>query len=115
ETNPDDPRSQREQVGDDGMKGAMYGIKNLQRIVPNLEEWTKVPNKDYTSLRNMYNQLTNQFSLYLSHVSKYVGGVMETPKMVEESGPVYETVAKAKQKEAVEFLNKNLFATPTWL
>lgn len=115
ETNPDDPRSQREQVGDDGMKGAMYGIKNLQRIVPNLEDWTKVPNKDYTSLRNMYNQLTNQFSLYLSHVSKYVGGVMETPKMVEESGPVYETVAKAKQKEAVEFLNKNLFATPTWL
>lgn len=115
ETNPDDPRSQREQVGDDGMKGAMYGIKNLQRIVPNLEEWTKVPNKDYTSLRNMYNQLTNQFSLYLSHVSKYVGGVMETPKMVEESGAVYETVAKAKQKEAVEFLNKNLFATPTWL
>lgn len=115
ETNPDDPRSQREQVGDDGMKGAMYGIKNLQRIVPNLEEWTKVPNKDYTSLRNMYNQLTNQFSLYLSHVSKYVGGVMETPKMVEESGPVYETVAKAKQKEAVDFLNKNLFATPNWL
>ncbi len=115
ETNPDDPRSQREQVGDDGMKGAMYGIKNLQRIVPNLEEWTKVPNKDYTSLRNMYNQLTNQFSLYLSHVSKYVGGVMETPKMVEEIGPVYETVAKAKQKEAVDFLNKNLFATPNWL
>ena len=115
ETNPDDPRSQREQVGDDGMKGAMYGIKNLQRIVPNLEEWTKVPNKDYTSLRNMYNQLTNQFSLYLSHVSKYVGGVMETPKMVEQSGPVYETVEKAKQKEAVEFLNKNLFTTPKWL
>ncbi len=54
ETNPDDPRSQREQVGDDGMKGAMYGIKNLQRIVPNLEEWTKMPNKDYSSLRDMY-------------------------------------------------------------
>lgn len=115
ETNPDDPRSQREQVGDDGMKGAMYGIKNLQRIVPNLEEWTRVPNRDFTSLRTMYNQLTNQFSLYMSHVAKYVGGVMETPKMVEQNGPVYETVAKPKQKEAVEFLNKQLFATPTWL
>jgi hypothetical protein len=115
ETNPDDPRSQREQVGDDGMKGAMYGIKNLQRIVPNLEEWTKVPNKDFTNLRNMYNQVTNQFSMYMGHVAKYVGGIMETPKMVEENGAVYQRVSKAKQKEAVEFLNKNLFATPAWL
>lgn len=115
ETNPDDPRSQREQVGDDGMKGAMYGIKNLQRIVPNLEEWTKEPNKDFSSLREMYNQLTGQFTMYMSHAAKYVGGIMETPKMVEESGPVYETVSKAKQKEAVDFLNKQLFTTPSWL
>ncbi len=115
ETNNDDPRSQREQVGDDGMKGAMYGIKNLQRIVPNLEEWTKEPNKDYTNLRDMYNQLTGQFTMYMGHVAKYVGGIMETPKMVEEQGPVYENVPKAKQREAVEFLNRQLFATPTWL
>jgi Met-zincin/Domain of unknown function (DUF5117)/Domain of unknown function (DUF5118) len=115
ESNPDDPRSQREQVGDDGMKGAMYGIKNLQRIVPNLEEWTKKPNEDYSSLRDMYNQVTGQFTMYMGHAAKYVGGIMETPKMVEEKGPVYEIVPKAKQKEAVEFLNKQLFATPSWL
>ena len=115
ETNPDDPRSQREQVGDDGMKGAMYGIKNLQRIVPNLEDWTKMANKDYSNLRSMYNQVTNQFSMYMSHVSKYIGGIMETPKMVEENGPVYQIVPKAKQRDAVEFLNKQLFATPSWL
>lgn len=115
ETNPDDPRSQREQVGDDGVKGAMYGIKNLQRIVPNLEEWTRVPNRDFSSLRSMYSQVTNQFSMYMGHVAKYVGGIMETPKMVEESGPVYEIVPKAKQKEAVDFLNRQLFATPKWL
>jgi hypothetical protein len=115
ETNPDDPRSQREQVGDDGMKGAMYGIKNLQRIVPNLDEWTKLPNKDYSSLRAMYNQVTGQFSMYMGHVAKYVGGIMETPRMVEEKEPVYAVVPKNKQREAAEFLNKQLFATPTWL
>ncbi len=115
ETNPDDPRSQREQVGDDGVKGAMYGIKNLQRIIPNLEEWTKVPNKDYSNLRSMYSQVTNQFSMYMSHAAKYVGGIMETPKMVEQNGPIYEVVPKRKQKEAIEFLNKQLFATPSWL
>jgi hypothetical protein len=115
ETNPDDPRSQREQVGDDGIKGAMYGIKNLQRIVPNLDEWTKMPNKDYSSLRAMYDQVTGQFSMYMSHAAKYIGGIMETPRMVEEKGPVYEIISKAKQKEAVDFLNKQLFATPGWL
>jgi len=115
ETNPDDPRSQREQVGDDGMKGAFYGIKNLQRIIPNLEVWTKEPNKDYSNLGKMYREVTDQFTMYMGHVTKYIGGIMETPKTVEQSGSVYEVVSKAKQREAVEFLNKQLFATPTWL
>jgi hypothetical protein len=115
ETNPDDPRSQREQVGDDAMKGSMYGIKNLQRIVPNLIEWTKEPNKDYSSLREMYSTVTSQFGMYMGHVAKYVGGIMETPRMVEEKGSIYEIVPKAKQREAVDFLNKQLFNTPSWL
>ena len=115
EQNPDDPRSQSEQVGDDAVKASMYGIKNLQRIVPNLMQWTKEPNEDYSNLTQLYNAVTGQFSRYMGHVSKYVGGIMETPKMVEESGPVYEIVAEAKQREAVDFINKQLFTTPTWL
>jgi hypothetical protein len=83
--------------------------------VPNLEEWTKEPNKDFSNLREMYTQVTVQFSLYMSQVAKYIGGIMETPKMVEENGPVYEVEPRAKQKEAVDFLNKQLFATPGWL
>lgn len=115
EINFDDPRSQSEQVGDDAMKGGMYGIKNLQRIVPNLMEWTKEPNEDFSNLRSLYEQVQTQFNRYMGHVTKYVGGIMETPKMVEESGAVYEVVPEAKQKEAVEFLNKNLFTTPVWM
>jgi hypothetical protein len=115
EINLDDPRSQREQVGDDAMKGSMYGIRNLQRIVPNLLEWTKQPDEDYRNLGHMYSEVTSQFSMYMGHVAKYVGGIMETPKTVEEEGPVYEIVTRARQKEAVDFLNKNLFVTPSWL
>ncbi len=115
ETNPDDPRSQSEQVGDDPMKGSAYGIKNLQRIVPNLLKWTKEPNEDFEGLRTMYQEVVGQFSRYNGHVAKFVGGIMETPKTQEQNGPVYELVSKTKQKEAVAFLNKQLFATPTWL
>lgn len=61
ETNPDDPRSQSEQVGDDAMKGSMYGIKNLQRIVPNLIQWTKQPNEDYSDLKKCMGRLLVNF------------------------------------------------------
>jgi hypothetical protein len=115
ESNPDDPRSQSEQVGDNAMVASTYGIKNLQRIVPNLLTWTKEANEDYEGLRTIYNEVVTQFTRYNGHVSKYIGGIMETPKMVEQQGAVYENVSKAQQKEAVAFLNKQLFATPTWL
>lgn len=111
----DDPRNQSEQVGDDAIKGSMYGIKNLQRIVPNLMEWTKEPNVDYANLEQMYGQVVSQFGRYMGHVTRFVSGIMETPKMVEESGPVYEIVSETKQREAVDFLQKYLFTTPTWL
>ena len=35
--------------------------------------------------------------------------------MIEQSVAVYEVNSEAKQKESVDFLNKNLFTTPTWL
>ena len=115
ETNPDDPRSQSEQVGDDAMKGSYYGILNLKRIVPNLHEWTRESNEDFEGLRTIYQEVISQFSRYNGHVAKYVAGIMETPKTQEQTGPVYELVSKAKQKEALEFLQKQLFNTPTWL
>jgi hypothetical protein len=115
ETNPDDPRSQSEQVGDDAMKGSSYGIKNLQRIVPNLQNWTREANEDYEGMKMIYQEVVSQFARYNGHVAKYIGGIMETPKTQEQTGPVYELVSKAKQKEALEFLQKQLFNTPTWL
>ena len=115
ESNPLDPRSQSEQVGDNAMIASTYGIKNLQRIVDNLEKWTKTPNEDYTNLDMMYDQVISQFRRYLGHVSKYIGGQMETPKTAEQSGAVYEVVAKKDQKEAMKFLDENVFTTPQWL
>jgi hypothetical protein len=115
ETNPDDPRSQSEQEGDDARKVSSYGIKNLQRIVPNLQKWTREANEDYEGMKMIYQEVVSQFARYNGHVAKYIGGIMETPKTQEQTGPVYELVSKAKQKEALEFLQKQLFNTPTWL
>ncbi|MDB5116835.1 MAG: hypothetical protein JWQ79_2327 [Mucilaginibacter sp.] len=115
ETNPDDPHSQNEDLGDDAMKASDYGIKNLKRILVKLPEWTREPNKDYDDLKNMYGQLVAQYGRYMGHVAKNIGGIYENPKTVEETGFVYETTPKATQKEAVDFLDRQLFTTPTWL
>lgn len=115
ETNPDDPRSQNEDLGNDAMKASNYGIKNLQRIVPNLINWTKQPNESYEGLEEMYNQVQSQFGRYMGHVAKNIGGIYETPKMTEQQGPVYEYTPKAIQKDAMNFLSQQLFTTPTWL
>ncbi|MEJ8842497.1 zinc-dependent metalloprotease [Lacibacter sp. H375] len=115
ETNPDDPRSQNEDLGNDAMKASGYGIKNLQRIVPNLINWTKQANESYEGLDEMYNQVQTQFGRYMGHVAKNIGGIYETPKMSEQEGAVYEYTPKSTQKEAMSFLNQQLFTTPTWL
>ncbi len=112
---PDDPRDQSEAVGDNAMKASNYGIKNLQRIVPNLINWTKQPNDDYTDLNDMYINVVGQFRRYIGHVCYNFGGVYETLKKNNQPGDVYEYVSKATQKEAVDFVNKQVFTTPTWL
>lgn len=115
ESDPDDPRGQNEDLGDNAMKASTYGIKNLQRIVVKLPDWTKEANKDYSGLNELYSQLTGQFQRYMGHVAKNIGGIQTTPKMQEEAGVVVEFTPVAKQQEAMAFLQAQLFKTPTWL
>ena len=115
ESNQDDPRSQTEDLSDNAIKASEYGIKNLKRIVPQLMNWTKVDNEDFTNLSDIYNQVSGQFNRYMNHVARSVGGIYKTPRVVEDAEPVYEFASKAKQAEAVAFLNQQLFSTPIWL
>jgi hypothetical protein len=115
ETNPNDPRSQNEDLGDNAMLASEYGIRNLKVILNKLKDWTSADNEGYENLDNMYGQLTTQFGRYVGHVAKNIGGIEETPKTVEQKGVIYQRTAAATQKEAMDFLGKNVFNTPTWL
>ena len=116
EINPMDPRSQSEDLGDNAMRASEYGIKNLKRILPNLTEWTREEAEDYDKLREMHGEIVGQFRRYMGHVTKYVGGIYETPRTYDQTGlTVYEPTPRALQKEAVAFLNTQLFQTPAWL
>jgi len=114
-SNPLDPRSQTEAIGDDAMKASEYGIANLQVILDNLIEWTSEEGKDYDQLEELYGQILGQWNRYMGHVTANVGGVYATPKTADQDGVVYEHVPAEVQTRAVAFLNQELFATPEWL
>ncbi|KYG81523.1 uncharacterized protein DUF5118 [Roseivirga ehrenbergii] len=113
--NANDYTAQSEDLGDDAMKASDYGIRNLKIIMNNLKKWTYVPGSDYTELEEMYGEVQSQFNRYMGHVGRYVGGVKEDYKTVDQEGAVYTHAPKAKQKEAVKFLNDQLFNTPKWI
>lgn len=114
-SNPPDPSSQTEDLGDDAIQASLLGLANLKRIVPNLIDWTEEEAKDYDDLAELYGQVISQMNRYMGHVRSNVGGVYENFKTYDQEGVVYEFVPKAKQQEAVRFLHQNLFQTPGWL
>lgn len=113
--NPIDPRSQTEDLGNNSMKASEYGVANLKRIIPNLIRWTAESAKDYGDLDELYNQVIVQWNRYNGHVKSNVGGVYETFKSYDQEGAVFMPVPKAIQKDAMAYLQKNTFNTPTWL
>lgn len=110
-----DPRLQSEDLGDNAMKASTYGIANLKRILPNVEKWTYQKGQDYSDLSEIYGEVINQYYRYMGHVTTNIGGLNENFKTYDQTGPVYDFVSKDKQKDAVLFFNKQLFATPLWL
>lgn len=115
EISPYDPRYQTEDLGDDAVLASEYGIKNLKRIIPNLEKWSEKDAESYKELRELHNEVATQFRRYLGHVTKNVGGVYDDPKTYDMEGVQFTVVPKSKQKQAINFLNEQLFKTPSWL
>jgi Met-zincin/Domain of unknown function (DUF5117)/Domain of unknown function (DUF5118) len=115
EVHPYDPRTQSEDLGNNAMLASAYGIKNLQRILPQLPEWTKEKGQDYENLREAHQNVVGQFRRYMGHVTKYVGGIYDTPKTTDQVGAVYQVTPANLQRDAVAFLQKQLFETPKWL
>ena len=115
EFSPDDPRTQTEDLGDNAMRASSYGMKNLQRVVPNLIEWTYRESEDYSGLTDVYSSVLTQYGNYLRHVARSIGGTYQTLKTYNQPGAVYRPVPAHLQRDAMHFLDVHLFNTPTWL
>jgi len=112
---PLDPTAQTEDLGDNSMYASALGIMNLKRIVPMIEKWSFEDGNNFEQTKDLYNQVFKQFRLYIGHVTANIGGVIEISKTHDQNEAVYNHVVRSKQLEAFDFIEKNIFETPTWL
>ncbi|HET9278061.1 MAG TPA: zinc-dependent metalloprotease, partial [Flavitalea sp.] len=112
---PVDPSAQTEDLGNNAIKSAEYGLNNLKIVTANLLKWTKEDMDMYDNAAIMYDNVMDWWGMLTRHVYSQVGGIRENLKTVEQSGDVYTPVPKEVQKQAVAFLNKEVFQAPTWL
>lgn len=112
-----DPRALSEDLGDDAMKSAAYGIANLKRIVPNAVSWTRTgePGQTYDEAAKLYSAIVSQWSLYLYHVMANVGGMYIERPTIDQPKPAYTFVEKGRQRKALQFLLDEVLTFPRWL
>ena len=112
-----DPRALSEDLGDDAVKSARYGIANLKRIIPHLVEWTRTgdPSQTYDEASEYYSGIISQWRLFLYHVLANVGGIYLERSTIDENKPAYTFVEKARQRQAMQFLLDEVLTYPHWL
>jgi len=73
------------------------------------------PGEDNSDLEEIYNRTVGQWATEATHVATMVGGGTVQYKGGSQSGPVYVALPKARQQEAVRFINENVFHAPSYL
>ena len=110
-----DPRSQSEDLGNNAMKAGEYGIINLKKTIPNIIEWSTKNGETYEEAKAFYNQVINQWYVYNTHTLANIGGFYLTPLVKGDKMKSYKPVPYQTQKEALNFLKKNIITLPKWL
>ena len=113
--NGEDPTALTEAIGDDAMRASDLGVENLKRIVDNLDAWTYQEGEDYDQLEELFGNVVGQWNRYTGHVLANVGGVVQTRKRQGQEGAIFAPVEAERQARAVEYLNRQVFATPEWM
>ncbi|MNK14969.1 hypothetical protein D3C87_331020 [compost metagenome] len=110
-----DPRAQSEDLGDNAMKASEYGLKNLQRLVPQILNWAAEPGDSYYQAGKLYMATVWQWNTYADHVMSNIGGYYLEHPVAGDGKKAYTPVPKSIQVEAMNYLKKQIFSLPEWL
>lgn len=110
-----DPESQTEGIGNNQVKASTYGVNNLKIVAKNLKSWTSYQTNNYDDLSELHRELLGVFNRYSGHVTGIIGGVIENNKKPEQEGYIYTNSSKLAQKNAMKWLQNNVFNNVEWL
>jgi hypothetical protein len=106
-----DPHDITEAVGDeDAVKSSALGMRNLERVTASLLRVAEQPGRDYTLLSDLYSNVISQWGRYNGHVAAMIAGAETWERY--GTGPRFEPLSEAKQREAMQYLNQNAFRVP---
>ncbi|MEQ1823457.1 MAG: zinc-dependent metalloprotease, partial [Fimbriimonadaceae bacterium] len=101
-----DPTSQSERVGDDTIEATRLGLKNLNRVAKEyLLPATVRFGEDYSQLSEYYNEMSQHRMMWVFHVMREIGGVVENDVHAGRGGDVFLPVPREKQLRALRFLS----------
>ena len=112
-----DPRALSEDLGDNSMKSARYGIANLKRIMPQLEAWTRTDEfcQPWDDASDLWRIVISQWDLYSYHVLANIGGIYLDNTCMGDGKPSFTYVEKDRQKEALQYIIDEVLTYPEWL
>jgi hypothetical protein len=106
-----DPEDNTEAVGDaDAVRATQLGMKNLERVVKMIPQVAETPGESYAEFRTLYNEAVGQWGRYMGHVTAVIGGAYT--QETYGRGERFRPVEKARQREAVRYLNEAAFQVP---
>jgi len=108
--------TQSEAVGDaDPVKSTALGFKNISRVMGYVVSAGSRPGEDNALLRELYDRTVGQWATEAGHTVTVIAGGTVQYKSGSQSGPVYEPLSRARQEQAMRFLNENVFKVPSYL
>ena len=111
-----DPGELTEAVGDaNAVVATGFGIRNIERVAAMLLPATTQTGENWRDLTELYGRTVGQWATELNHVAAVVGGLESQQKHGGQDGPRFTPIARTRQAEAVAFLNRKAFATPSFL
>lgn len=110
-----DPRAQSEDLGDNAMEAGVYGLRNLQRMMPNIITWTTKSGEDYYRAGKLYMGIIGQWYTYADHVINNIGGIYLENPVFGDQKDAYSPVDRTKQLAALNYVKKQVYRLPDWL
>jgi hypothetical protein len=108
--------TQSEAVGDaDPVKSSGFGFKNIARVMNYVVPAGTRPDDDNSLLKELYDRTVSQWATEAGHPVAVIGGAAVQYKSGGQPGAVYTPLSRARQAEAMRFLNEQVFKTPTYL